>query len=199
MKLILVRHGHTYFNQIGLTQGWCDSPLSDQGKEQVQTLERLLKDIRIDCIYSSILGRAYETAKILNENRGLKIHVDERLKEINFGYFEGLPEHIRDNFDVESKNWDQDLKMNYEAYHGENIDNVIARHHDFMHDIITKHNSDDTVLIIGHGCSLYAYIKDIFKDDLNKLYPDFHFLSNAEAMILQFDNHQFHIIDVLNR
>lgn len=198
MKLILVRHGHIYFNQIGLTQGWCDQPLSDKGRERIYILEKLLKDIHIDYIYSSILGRAYETATIFNENRCLKIHVDERLKEINFGYFEGLPEHLRDNFNVESKNWNQNLKMNYESYHGENINNVIARHHDFINDILTKHNKDDTLLIVGHGCSSYAFIKDIFKDNLNKLYPSFQFFPNAGGVVLQLKKNQFQIIDVLN-
>lgn len=198
MKLIFVRHGHTYFNQIGLTQGWCDSPLSAKGKEQVKQLEKRLKDIHIDAIYSSILGRAYQTASILNQNRHLKIHVDERLKEINFGNFEGLPEHVRDNFDVESKNWNQNLQMNYESYNGENILNVIKRHRDFMSFILSKHDMHDTLLIVGHGCSLYAFIKDIFKENLNILYPNFKFLSNAEAVILQFEDNQFQIIDVLD-
>lgn len=198
MKLIFVRHGHTYFNQIGLTQGWCDSPLSDKGKKQVNQLEKRLKDMHIDDIYSSVLGRAYQTASILNQNRHLNIHVDERLKEINFGNFEGLPEHVRDNFDVESQKWNQDLKMNYESYNGENILNVIKRHHDFMTYILSKHNTNDTLLIVGHGCSLYAFIKDILKDDLNKLYPNFQFFPNAGAVICQLENNQFQIIDVLD-
>lgn len=28
MRFIFVRHGKTHFNEINLTQGWCDSPLS---------------------------------------------------------------------------------------------------------------------------------------------------------------------------
>jgi len=33
MKLIFVRHGRTYFNEIRLTQRWCDSPLSKTGQK----------------------------------------------------------------------------------------------------------------------------------------------------------------------
>lgn len=198
MKFILVRHGHTYFNQIGLTQGWCDSPLSDKGKKQVEKLEQVLKNTHIDFIYSSISGRAYETASILNKNRQLKIHIDERLKEINFGYFEGLPEHLRENFVIESKSSDQNLKMDYSAYNGENIQDVIKRHHDFVNDMISKHHQNDILLIIGHGCSLYAFIKSIFKNNLQLLYPDFHFLTNAEAVIIQYENNQFQIADIID-
>ena len=31
MKFLFVRHGKTHFNEINLTQGWCDSPLSKLG------------------------------------------------------------------------------------------------------------------------------------------------------------------------
>lgn len=36
MKFIFVRHGKTHFNEINLTQGWCDSPLSKLGVKQVE-------------------------------------------------------------------------------------------------------------------------------------------------------------------
>lgn len=45
MKLIFVRHGRTYFNEIRLTQGWCDSPLSKTGQKQVQDMRRQLRDM----------------------------------------------------------------------------------------------------------------------------------------------------------
>lgn len=34
--LYLMRHGETLFNQLGLIQGWCDSPLTTNGKQQAQ-------------------------------------------------------------------------------------------------------------------------------------------------------------------
>ena len=36
MRFIFVRHGKTHFNEINLTQGWCDSPLSKVGIKQVE-------------------------------------------------------------------------------------------------------------------------------------------------------------------
>ena len=68
MKLIFVRHGRTYFNEIRLTQGWCDSPLSRTGQKQVQDMRRQLLDIPITRAYSSNLGRAVETAEVLLED-----------------------------------------------------------------------------------------------------------------------------------
>lgn len=33
--LYLMRHGEILFNQLGLIQGWCDSPLMTNGKQHV--------------------------------------------------------------------------------------------------------------------------------------------------------------------
>lgn len=33
-RLYLMRHGETLFNKLGKVQGWCDSPLTETGKEQ---------------------------------------------------------------------------------------------------------------------------------------------------------------------
>lgn len=194
MKFIFVRHGQTYFNQIGLTQGWCDSPLSTKGEKQVNCLEKFLGNVQIDYIYSSPLGRAYQSAALLNQNRHLKICVDERLKEIHFGYFEGLPEHLTEHFQVESPNWFQDLKMNYELYHSEDIKHVIERHNDFMKEVLKKHHEDDTILIVGHGCSFYGFLYGLLKKENNESHIDFPFLPNACAVTLQFENNHFQFL-----
>ena len=34
--LYLMRHGQTFFNQEGLVQGACDSPLTELGQEQAR-------------------------------------------------------------------------------------------------------------------------------------------------------------------
>ena len=93
MKLIFVRHGRTYFNEIRLTQGWCDSPLSTTGQKQVQDMRRQLLDIPITRAYSSNLGRAVETAEVLLEDREVELLYDKRLKEINFGIMEEEYKH----------------------------------------------------------------------------------------------------------
>lgn len=57
MKFIFVRHGKTHFNEINLTQGWCDSPLSKLGVKQVENMSLQLKDYSINKAYTSPLGR----------------------------------------------------------------------------------------------------------------------------------------------
>lgn len=184
MKLIFVRHGHTLFNQLGLTQGWCDSPLTELGKKQLSLLEKKLSYINIDAIYCSDLTRTYHSATLLNMNRNLPIHRDERLREVYFGYFEGTPVHLRDCFHLESSDWMNDFKMNYASHGGENLEDVIKRHDDFYQEILKNHESQQTIMIVGHGCSLMGFIK-------KQLLPHekLEFLPNAGAIIIEVTDH----------
>lgn len=43
--LYLMRHGQTLFNVRRKIQGWCDSPLTDLGKQQALKAKENLKDI----------------------------------------------------------------------------------------------------------------------------------------------------------
>lgn len=165
MKFIFVRHGRTHFNEIGLTQGWCDSPLSKIGEKQVQNMREQLLEIPITKAYSSNLGRAVETAKILIKKRNVELEVDERLKEINFGIMEGVSTEIVDRLHIESMDWLNDMNMDYRPYEGEEIHDVIKRQREFLEEIREKHSQQDTILIIGHGCSLYALIKSLISKE----------------------------------
>ena len=40
-----VRHGGTLFNVLNRMQGWCDSPLTDQGIREAEEAKELLKSV----------------------------------------------------------------------------------------------------------------------------------------------------------
>ncbi len=89
----LTRHGKTIFNTMGRTQGWVDSPLTDAGKSVAENLGRGLSEIEFTGVYSSDMGRAVETARIvsgLNEV-GTEVAVIKNpgLRETNYGKYEG--------------------------------------------------------------------------------------------------------------
>ena len=42
--LYLMRHGQTFFNQEGLVQGTCDSPLTELGQDQARQAGAYLKE-----------------------------------------------------------------------------------------------------------------------------------------------------------
>jgi probable phosphoglycerate mutase len=88
--ILLVRHGETLWNQQGRMQGQQDSPLTELGVRQARLLARRLKDVPFVALYSSDLGRAHRTAVSIADETGHEIVSDVRLRERNFGIFEGL-------------------------------------------------------------------------------------------------------------
>lgn len=96
MRLILVRHGETIWNEERRCQGFSDIDLSPRGREQARLLALTLKEEPITAIYASPLKRAYETAQIISQvgtppsGKSLPIKTDENLKELNQGRLEGL-------------------------------------------------------------------------------------------------------------
>lgn len=67
VRLTVVRHAQTSYNQRKLIQGQIDSKLTELGKEQAKLLGRYFvrKRVRFDQIYSSDLSRSVQTCEII--------------------------------------------------------------------------------------------------------------------------------------
>ncbi len=188
MRLILVRHGETWFNHVGLTQGWCDSPLTEKGQAQARRLGELLEDIKIDAAYSSSSERAYDTACIVLEGRNIAVERDRRLKELHFGKFEGFPNSFRIDFAGNKKNR---MELGYRKYGGEDPADVISREMDFLERVSNENTAESTVLIAGHGASLRMLLFHLAEESLRKHFPEFEFFHNATAVLLSWENGSF--------
>ena len=193
MKFIFVRHGKTHFNEMNLTQGWCDSPLSSLGVKQVENMSLQLKGYCISKAYTSPLGRAVETSEIILQGHNIAPIYDKRLKEVNFGILEGMNTELVRQLHVEQPDWVDTLEMDYRPYKGENLHNVITRHQEAIKDIIASSQEDDTVLIVGHGCSLYGLVKTLVPHDARLRFPD-----NASAIIVDYKEGHYSLDTILN-
>lgn len=90
MKTIyFVRHGQTLFNKAGRLQGRVDSPLSELGEQQVACVAKALKPLGIHSALVSPLGRAQQTAGIIQAELGVNLESVQQLSEVSFGDFEG--------------------------------------------------------------------------------------------------------------
>lgn len=93
LNIFLVRHGQTYFNIYNKLQGWSNSPLTQQGREDAQRVGQRLKDIHFDAAFCSDLTRAVETCQtILNVNEAdsvVRPRTTPDLREEFYGVFEG--------------------------------------------------------------------------------------------------------------
>lgn len=76
MRVYLVRHGETDWNQQNRFQGWSDQPLSKLGVLQAHELRKRLSAISFDAVYSSDLQRARKTAEIMVKAKGVVLDMD---------------------------------------------------------------------------------------------------------------------------
>lgn len=87
----IARHGKTLMNTLDRVQGWCDSPLTDEGIEIAKALGRGFKDISFRSAYCSDLRRTLETTKLVLEAKGQpEIPITEKFgfREACFGSYE---------------------------------------------------------------------------------------------------------------
>ena len=95
VRLFFVRHGQTEYNVAGLVQGWCDSPLTEEGILQAGRAGAGLSHVSFDTAYSSDLKRAVNTASmILAANKGKSkptLKTLSELREKSFGNYERTP------------------------------------------------------------------------------------------------------------
>lgn len=88
--LIVIRHGETAWNRERRLQGQIDIPLNDTGRAQARALAEALTGEPIDAVYSSDLGRAFETATPLAQALGLTVRSEPRLRERCYGELEAM-------------------------------------------------------------------------------------------------------------
>ncbi len=150
LRLILARHGETEYNKQGRYQGQIDMSLNDTGRQQAAKLEKRLAQEEIHAIYSSDLPRAWETATTVASLHGLPVLAEPRLREMDFGEWEGLTyAKIQERYPQLLADWEADL-LNVAPPGGETLSQVVVRVQATL-DEITRAHSDQTVLLLSHG------------------------------------------------
>lgn len=95
--LYFCRHGQTHANASGHWSGTFETPLTEVGKQQAKQAGLSAKNLGIDYIICSPLGRARETAEIIAKEIGFpieKIEHNSLFIERHFGQMEGQPWEI---------------------------------------------------------------------------------------------------------
>jgi len=128
LRLLLVRHGETEWNRVSRFQGGIDVPLNDNGRQQAQMASEFLKDIQIDFAISSPMLRPKETAEIiLKSHPSVNLELQEALKEINHGLWEGkLESEIKQEYADLLHQW-QTAPETVQMPEGENLQQVWDR------------------------------------------------------------------------
>jgi ribonuclease H / adenosylcobalamin/alpha-ribazole phosphatase len=168
--LWVVRHGQSAGNlardkataeklaRIALTERDVDVPLSELGRDQGRALGRWFaaahEDGRPEVILSSPYVRAVQTAEIFRAAGGcapdLKICLDERLREKEFGILDGLTGHGIREFHPEQAQFRTLLgKFYHRPPGGESWVDVIFRLRALL-DTVSLHYGGRRVMIVAH-------------------------------------------------
>lgn len=150
-KYFLLRHGEAESNARNLCSSWpetFENHLTAHGKEQIAAAVEKLRDKSIDIIFCSPLLRTQETAEIVGQAMGVRPQIDERLREIGFGTYNGKSiEEFREYFKGNGRTPDAKVPG------GESYREVQARIISFFNEINAKYKRK-TVLIVSHQAPL---------------------------------------------
>ena len=153
--LFLVRHGRTASRHAYV--GWGNPPLDREGTEQAANVLRILRDERIDAIYSSPLLRAMQTACPLAAAHDAVIAIRPEMREVDYGMYSGRRK------DAEPLKLRVSHRYNRMPL-GESLFDVYCRVKSFSAEVAGVLQNGARVVIVGHFWSnrmLLACLDDV--------------------------------------
>ncbi len=163
--LVLVRHGQSEWNALGLWTGWEDVGLTEQGKNEARQAAEHLRDITLHKAHTSKLIRAQQT---LQEIKEALEHIDletvehEALNERHYGDYTGknkweVQKAIGEkDFQKLRRNWDHPVPG------GETLKDVHARALPYYEEhILGDLKAGKNIIVAGHGNTLRAIMKHL--------------------------------------
>jgi 2,3-bisphosphoglycerate-dependent phosphoglycerate mutase len=140
-------HAQTYHNVADLASGHYDVALTEQGREQAQSVMRArYADQHFDVVFTSDTQRAYDTACLIFAGRPIPILHDTRLRECDYGDFEGRPRAEMERARLSA--------ISTPFPHGESYAQVATRMRSFLVQL-TAERDGQQVLLVGHGATLW--------------------------------------------
>ena len=142
----LVRHGETEWSRDGRHTSSTDLELTERGRKVAESLRDRLAGRDFGLVLTSPLRRAAETARLAGRDDAV---VDDRLREWEYGAFEGLTtEQIREQV----PGWE--LWTHPAAAGGESVEQMDARMASLAERV---REVEGDVLMFAHGHSLGAF------------------------------------------
>ncbi|MBI3320682.1 MAG: 2,3-diphosphoglycerate-dependent phosphoglycerate mutase [Candidatus Omnitrophica bacterium] len=200
-RLVLIRHGQSQWNLENRFTGWIDVPLTDAGREEARRGAALIKHLKFDRAFTSVLVRAQETLDIVLQELGqmsLPVERDQALNERHYGALQGLNKaetakkygeeqvHIwRRSYDIAPPK--DRTGLNPEGI-SESIKDTAARTLPyFKAKVLPLIRQGQTILVVAHGNSLRAIVMDL--DRLTKAQVLRLNIATGAPIIYEIDQH----------
>lgn len=152
-QLFFIRHGETMWNMEQRCQGHTDIPLNEKGLAQAEKLGEFMRDITLDAVYASDLGRAVQTAEKVAHYHGLTVQTSPGLRERFYGEWEGLSveyiaEHYADQLEARRKGG---------IYGIERFEDLQQRVVHTLTELAQQHMGQ-SIVAVSHGGSINAFL-----------------------------------------
>ncbi len=139
VKITYFVHGTTTDNEEHISSGWKDVDLSDLGIKQSKELSSQNSN-NFDIVFCSDLIRAVHSAELSFKDK-FPILIDNRLRECNYGDYNGKPSEIVEPL--------QEQNINRRFSNGESYDDVKERIQSFLNDIKNEYEGKH-IAIVAH-------------------------------------------------
>lgn len=149
MELLIIRHGQSEADVLGVHEGRADFPLTELGEQQARLLTNYVANhFPPDIILASPLKRAKTTASILKESIGCELIVKNDLMEFNNGVLAGLS---REEAAIKYPLPERGRPFHLPIEGGESELEFRFRAERVFHTIIYDYQEFDRVAIVSHG------------------------------------------------
>ena len=186
-KIIIVRHGESETNKLGILVGHGDFSLTALGLEQAEQTAAALANEQIDAVYSSDLLRAMQTAAPHATRRGLEVIPVEGLRETYCGVWESRT--FADLQENETEQYVGGFRENFMTFAFPGGETVPESGERFLRatEQIARENEGKTVLIASHGGVIRVFWAMICGEELEKSSDKIPFPTNASYSVAYFD------------
>ncbi|OZG69067.1 histidine phosphatase family protein [Bifidobacterium eulemuris] len=178
-SITLVRHGRTAYNAERRLQGQIDIPLDEVGRWQAGQTAAALKELYVNrrpdvtnhLVVCSDLGRAVDTARAFADLIGVETHPDARVRERNFGEWEGMSgEELAERYPEDFRLWQE--HRDGELKHGAEPKIEVGRRGvDALLDWSARGGGDTDLYVFSHGAWISETLQTLMGLDVT--YPDF--------------------------
>lgn len=148
MMILVIRHGQSKADLLGVHEGRADFPLTALGHRQAEALAKhLASAYQLSKIYTSPLKRAQQTAEHLSKKTGLRFETEDLLMEFNNGLIAGL-----DKKEAALRYpYVPDLPLHTALYQQESRLNFQYRAELVLSKIIAENGENTVLALVSHG------------------------------------------------
>jgi broad specificity phosphatase PhoE len=192
LTLYITRHGETVWNTHKRMQGWSDSELTVNGIINAVSLGDRVKEVKFDAIYTSPSRRTVSTANLIKGDREIPIILNDNLKEINMGDWEGQTfTSIEEKYPKEFYSFWNTPHL-YNSINGESFDELRLRVLNAINSIQEKY-SKGNILIVTHSVVIKTLLAFFKEYPLEKLW-DPPFIHDTSLSIVELNGKEINVV-----